>query len=273
MSSAPDPFFQVALGRSGTTVAMKLFAAHPDVVAHMAYPLELRAYALALHPDDEGLMNGARHYRDLAPFTEADRSAIDAGRGPDVEAVRDLYRRMAANQGKASPRYATEKYPPRLDLAAARAQAPGLKALFLVRDPRDVLSSARAFDEKRGYRGFVEREGDTEEAVVARYAGLYARLLDLHSATPDGILVRYEDLITEPAREARRVFTWLGLDASDEVVDAAVAAATAKKPGRHLTAASVPETVGRWREALSPQLADLISQRLAAPLAAFGYPA
>ena len=136
-----------------------------------------------------------------------------------------------------------------------------------------MLSSARAFDEKRGYRGFVEREGDTEEAVVARYAGLYARLLDLHSATPDGILVRYEDLITEPAREARRVFTWLGLDASDEVVDAAVAAATAKKPGRHLTAASVPETVGRWREALSPQLADLISQRLAAPLAAFGYPA
>ena len=86
-------------------------------------------------------------------------------------------------------------------------------------------------------------------------------------------IAEYEDLINEPAREARRVFTWLGLDASDEVVDAAVAAATAKKPGRHLTAASVPETVGRWREALSPQLADLISQRLAAPLAAFGYPA
>lgn len=273
MSSAPDPLFQVALGRSGTTFAMRLVAAHPTIVAHMAYPLELRAFAFALHPDDEGLQKGAAHYRDLAPFSEADRGEIDSGRAPTRESVRDLYRRMASNQDKPAPRYATEKYPPRLDLAAAREKEPGLRAMFLVRDPRDVLSSARAFDEKRGYRGFVEREGDTDEVVVERYAGLYERLLDLHRAMSDGLLVRYEDLIARPASEAGRIFAWLGLEASDEVTGLATAAATAKKPGRHLTAASVPETVGRWREALSPKLAERMSERMAAELAAFGYPA
>lgn len=271
MGEVPTPFFQVALGRSGTTMAMRLFSSHPDVVAHAAYPLELRALASAWHPHDERLIAGLRHYRDIAPFTEDDRAAIDGGEAPDLASVRALYGRIAEGQGKSHARYATEKYPPRLDLAEGLNRQPEAKILILVRDPRDVIVSARAFDEKRGYRGFLEQAGDTDADLVRRYADQYARLHQILSATPDAVVVRYEDMVADPAAVATRVFRWLGVAADEHTVAEAVRRGLAKKPGRHLTAASVPKTVGRWRDGLEPATAALAASLMTAELAAFGY--
>lgn len=251
-------------------MAMRLFSSHPDVVAHSAYPLELRAFATAWNADDPRLVAGLQHYRDLAPFADADRAMIDLGRAPDQAAVRRLYQRIAEQQGKGLPRFATEKFPPRLDLSRALADDPKIRVMVLVRDPRDVIVSARAFDQKRGYSGFLEQPGDTDEDLVLRYAAQYERLVQI-ATTPDVLLVRYEDMVADPGREAQRVFGWLGIDDSDDRVAAAVRQALSKKPGRHLTAASVAQTVGRWHDSLDGGTVELVNRHMTAQLAALGY--
>lgn len=265
------PLFVAALGRSGTTATLRLLAAHPGIVAHAAYPLELRVFTAAVHPEDETLRAATAGFAEAAPFDAGQQARLAAGEaltGADAEGV---YRRITEADGKPDARFAAEKYPPRLDLPTALDRRPDARALILVRDPRDVIVSARAFDAKRGYRGFLEREGDTDEALVERYAGLYARLAGWRRARPDLPLLRYEDLIADPLATAGPLFAALGVAADAGTVAATVAKAGAQKPGRHLTSASVPDSVGRWRAALSPRLADLVADRMAAELAAFGY--
>lgn len=265
------PLFVAALGRSGTTATMRLLSAHPEIVAHAAYPLELRVFTAAVHPEDDALRAATAGFARAATFDEAQQARLTAGEPMTAADAEAVYRRIADADGKPAARLAAEKYPPRLDLPAALERLPDARALILVRDPRDVIVSARAFDAKRGYRGFIEREGDTDEALVDRYAGLYARLADWRRSRPDLPLLRYEDLIADPVAAAGPLFAALGVADDAGTVAATVAKAGAQKPGRHLTAASVPDSVGRWRAALSPRLAALVADRMAAELAAFGY--
>lgn len=104
------------------------------------------------------------------------------------------------------------------------------KVLFLARDPRDVLASffhhqknRRAFDS--GMPVFAHPDEMVEASrgglrTMIRFYNLWVGHLE---ETRGWMLVHYEDLKTDPAREVRRCLDFLGLDnASEESIQAGV---------------------------------------------------
>jgi len=138
------PLLILSIGRSGSTFLMQLLAAHPAIVGHEAYPLELRLWPAALFPGDTLARkladNSARHFlRRPAPQT------------PDE--VLETYADLARGAGKEA-RFFAEKFGINHDLDTACRLHPETRCICVARDPRDMLLSARAMDRKRGYYGF-----------------------------------------------------------------------------------------------------------------------
>ncbi|HMJ12437.1 MAG TPA: sulfotransferase domain-containing protein [Polyangiaceae bacterium] len=102
------------------------------------------------------------------------------------------------------------------------------RVILLVRDPRDIVVSRYFHAAKRGaapYQHSISR-------FMRGRRGGYATILEFHriwaaqlSVPRQLLLVRYEDMIDDPARELRRVLEFLELDrVPPELVAAAVAA-------------------------------------------------
>lgn len=89
----------------------------------------------------------------------------------------------------------------------------GRKVIFLVRDPRDVLVSSYFQKAKRNYN-YV---GSLEEYLQERRGGLesiiaFYNIWAANRDQPDGFLmVAYEDMHADTARELRRVLDFIGL--------------------------------------------------------------
>ena len=103
------------------------------------------------------------------------------------------------------------------------------RVILLVRDPRDTIVSYY-FHQTRRARLF---EGSIEDFVNDPRGSLetllrYYKIWDANRTVPRGfLLVRYEDLKVDAARELRRILDFLGIeDVRDEVVQDAVAFAS-----------------------------------------------
>ena len=87
------------------------------------------------------------------------------------------------------------------------------------------------------------------------------------------LLVRYEDLMTEPQATLTAVLEYLGLDAGAGAVEAMLSGAGRPLPemDRHRTTASPEASIGRWRQDLDPALAEQCERVLGDAIAALGY--
>lgn len=89
-------------------------------------------------------------------------------------------------------------------------EVPGLRRVVLVRDAYENLLSTR----KMMFRhlSWLERTGLANRFLVRRYwTRVNARLLDLAESDPEGtLLVRYEDIQTDPITQTARIFAFLG---------------------------------------------------------------
>jgi len=122
-----------------------------------------------------------------------------------------------------------------------------LLTIDLVRDPRDVLASRRAFT----------ADGTESWARDARgvAAELTARLDEL-DARPADLRLRYEDLVGDVERTAQLLAAHLDVELDPRRVD---------RPAEHVTTPSAAASVGRWRSDLSGAQADelaLVAERL-----------
>lgn len=98
------------------------------------------------------------------------------------EAVEGFYRRLAASQGLAAPRYFAEKCLPGHIPLLTHELYPEARAIFLVRDFRDMVCSVLAFNRKRGFQAFDRERVETDEECVRvvrhRVAKLYEQWRD-----------------------------------------------------------------------------------------------
>jgi hypothetical protein len=253
-----NPLLLTALGRSGTTYMLSLLRAHPQIVAFQG---EIRLFQAWLFPADP---HCAASVKAVAPFVPSS-SALT------YDLVVQRYQELAAKQGK-TPLFFAEKHIPYLRLSSATAAVPaGLQTIVLVRDPRDVLMSARAFDQQRGFQpAFVERAGDTDEQIVLKYRTHYLHLLAALDSRPEMPLVRYEDLISAPDEILQRVFAQLGLESDSARISSVMAGAMPFQPG-HSTASSSASSIGRWRQEMPQGLRRLYDTHMGEILAKFGY--
>lgn len=229
------PAFVCGYYRSGTTLMAGLLQGHPDVVS---LPSESRYFGqwrrrLASLPEEEmladlhdGWIRRAVSPDGLPPFWSLGRPwedgddryaaftralfAYTAGRKPSDDLLGIVAAAFA--QGM-NPRLWAEKTPTNEfhvpEIVAAYQNA---RFVHMVRDPRATLASIKAWN-----RG--QHLVSVPAAAVELRKSFEAACTNVERIGADRYLVvRYEDLVTEPEREMRRVASFLGLDWSDVLV-------------------------------------------------------
>jgi LPS sulfotransferase NodH len=294
-----DPLMVTTLGRTGSTILMKVLATHPEIVACQPFEHEPRiaTYWLGVMTT---LTDPVSYRRQINPTGSIDgtwwvgqelplpRRSKDARltRWLDVDAVghvaafcqsriEAVYAEVAAGAGISEPRFFAEKY--RVDRIPEMMWElyPRAREVILVRDFRDMVASMFAYNVKRGREGFRrDRFDDDAQYVVKQIKESVAALASAWEARQDSAhLIRYEDLVLDPEHTLASLLRYLGLD-EDAHADAMAAALSARDPETewHRTTADPRASIGRWREDLSEEARRACEQVLAPELQAFGYP-
>jgi len=291
-----QPLMVNTIGRSGSTLLVTLLSSHPEVVAFSPFIKDARVSTYWVNV----LQDLSDPSSFLAPFDPPDLDAkrwwLDGDGGelgePEVErwlgseAVNSLaglcraqieafYRHLA---GEGRPRYFVEKYLPHQAVPDLLGELyPAAREVILVRDFRDTLSSVIAFNRKRGWDAFGRSEGgDDAEYVRGALRQSVATLAErLHGEGTGVRLVRYEDLVLEPEPTLSELFTALGMDADPELVRETLELAqrSTASMDHHRTTSDPAASIGRWREDLPEEIAEVCNEELGPLLAEFGYDA
>ena len=295
-----QPLIVNSFGRTGTTVLMRMLAAHPQVIIYDRPPYEIRGSKYWLHalrvlgtPTDARTQIGAamQFHEDARavggnPFYSSEFAAA-----PEVEAwsgstyleglaafcqrsIDDWYLAAAAAQNQtAGPLvFFAEKHFPDLFPRLLRDLYPGARELFLVRDFRDMVASMLAYNAKKGSGDFGRDRVDSDEAWLDY---LRQNFTVLHGAWRDrgetDSLIRYEDLVRDPGSVLTGLLTRLGLDSSPATVAQLLAAAEAPELQGHGSSRSPAASIGRWRQDLPPEMQDMMNCGFTDLLQQFGY--
>jgi len=296
-----NPAMITTIGRSGSKWLARLMSCHPEVLAFQPLVFEPRvatywitvlrelsapkSYLRQIHTErwDEPrwwLGDGAVALPAPVELEMAQWLGTDSVRQLGAicqERIEAYYQVVARRSGKQEGvRFFAEKFlldPVLLDLTTE--VFPNAREVILVRDFRDRLSSVFAWNEKRGDHGFGhDAEMSKAEYLVERVRGDAEQLIDRWRRRGDAaLLIRYEDLITEPQATVARLFEYLGVAAGEPAVRQVLE--LANQPSElldtHRTVSDPLQTIGRWRRDLPADLADECNQLLAPVLEAFGY--
>jgi len=240
--------FVISSPRSGTTWLKQALGAHPEV-----FSTENRLFGqfFAMWPERDG---SERPRITLDAYVHIaseyyDYSALGLSRTEFEERLLESYLHalMELSFRLSGKRVVADKITPYADTAktvitSIRRYFPGARIVQLVRDGRDVLTSG-VFDwlgrndhDKPRYASFVERRPDLSLARffcdddiniwARRWLGPLVALEDLAGGI---VTVRYEDMLRNQAGVLQRVFEYLEVNASAEVVSHCVEEATFKK--------------------------------------------
>jgi hypothetical protein len=267
---------------------MKRLAAHPEIVATPHFPFEtkqLAYYAAAFrtlvssadlqnstHPDK---MNGNRYFVGYNPFFGP--AAYNNVKNPGAfetyfegtmprrlgDAFRDIIRGyydiIRTDQNRPAARFFCEK----VDLDpvirhSARYLFGQVREIALLRDPRDILCSAKSFWKWRQ---------DENEALQSLRNAMNAMRLIRDEGRDDVLLVRYEDLVQQEAATLARIRSFMGLTVPFEDLHEGDAAMFQS----HATSESPAASLGRWRHDLSAETIALCNETFGPFLSEFGY--
>jgi Sulfotransferase family len=289
-----QPLMLTSTGRVGSTVLMNALAAHPGIAAYPPFQHEPRVATYWMEVF-KTLSDPASYVRQLAPggplhdgwwlgsgepmprgianseleqWIAADAvetlAALCQGR---IEA---LYEEIASRHSRPQATYFAEKF--RTDSVPGLMWEfyPDAREVVLVRDFRDVACSILASSAKR--KG-MEQPSDPRVVLADIKARAGAVVSAWLERSKRAHLVRYEDLITEPAEVLEGVATYLGLDAGTKLVDAMVAALSEEGTAAefHRTTTEVGASIGRWRRDLDDDAQREFTAVLGPELGMFGY--
>jgi Sulfotransferase family len=229
---------------------MRILSSHKNIIADEAYPLEYPALTAAIFKDEDIVQ---RYFNGVAP---------------SVEESINIYKQMAQESGK-NAIYFAEKLPSWRQVENILSAAPLSKFVGIVRDPRDVLVSVKAFNKKNNsLYGFQVIKGDDDHQTVDRYCALYdkfVRIVDLTNAH----VVKYEDVIERPVDTVMSMFDSIGLETCRNTVQEIVDRANKMEDGRHRTSAE--GSIERWREGMPLALRELYKNKLGYILERYAY--
>lgn len=294
------PVRVVCMRRSGSTWLMHMLAEHPEIVVFPAYPYEsapARYWAHMMKVLSEPAVPAERSRRvryaadprrvGYNPYYDqairAEPAMTDWYGREYLEGLADLsrrstegwYRTVARSQGKTGAAFFAEKHtlqPGEFTTVWDELYSGG-SDLLLVRDFRDMAYSTISFDRTHGKARFSDRPGEPYEPYVRRVMELAEELRDNWVTRREIHTVRYEDLVARPAETLTALFGHIGADASAATAEGIVEAAgqPSFRTQRHVTAPSVEESVGRWREEADDEFRALCDELLGDALRAFGY--
>jgi hypothetical protein len=281
------PLLVTASGRSGTTVLMQHLARHPGIVVADRYPFEIklisyytRAYQVLVSGADRSrsstptTIEADPYFIGFNPFNRPGFYSIAKNRGvleqffegtvPQTLAstfsklLLDYYASLKADQGKTGAMFFAEKASPYETVRqGARLFCGDARELLLIRDPRDVVCSAKAFWQA----GHEHSPGEIAK-VMRRLQAIY----DEDSDTT--MLVRYEDLIARTVETLAAIHRFLALDAQHDPTKLPQDHALFARHGTSLTPAA---SIGRWKTDLTREEIAICERQFAGFLERFGY--
>ncbi|MCC6314089.1 MAG: sulfotransferase [Thermomicrobiales bacterium] len=292
-----QPLMVTSLGRTGTTLLMTLLAAHPAIVAYRRYPYEARAAKYWLHllktlarPVDPTKRIGRPnefHVEEQVvagnPFASPafgayPEAAIWAGTGYldrlagfCMESIDGWYERVAHAQEQEAPVFYVEKGFPDDYAGLTRSLYPQGREIVLVRDFRDMWASMRSFNERRGFGDFGQARAVSDQAWLDELRiGVHQLLEIVQRNSERALVVRYEQLVTDPERVLGALLAALGLTA-DPATIAAMGAGAGAALEEHRTSANPAASIGRWRRDLNEERQEVARAAFDDLLTAFGY--
>jgi hypothetical protein len=169
------------------------------------------------------------------------------------------------------------------------------KVIYLVRDPRDVAVSEYHFDLKKRYiepdvtlEQFVKRFIKGETSPYGSWWEHAASWIAARQGNPAFLLVRYEDLLSDPIGETGKIAEFLGIQAGPDRLEAAVQRSSADQmrklekqqadqwTGTKNTRKEIPfvraAKSGGWKETLPAHSVEEIEIAWAPLLNFLGYP-
>jgi hypothetical protein len=169
------------------------------------------------------------------------------------------------------------------------------KVIYLVRDPRDVAVSEYHFDLKKRYiepdvtlEQFVKRFINGETSSYGSWWEHTASWIAARNGNPAFLLVRYEDLLSDPIGETGKIAHFLGIHAGPDRIEAAVQRSSADRmrklekqqadqwTGTKNTRKEIPfvraAKSGGWKETLPAHSVEEIEVAWAPLLNFLGYP-
>ena len=297
-----QPLLLTTLGRTGSSLMMRVLEAHPEVAAAPVWtgPGEMRLlmywvdvlrtlaaptrYFNAVVPEKAGQAGWALEDSDRSLSYPLDDEGIARSLHVDqVEFAADLarrhiasfYKEIATLSSKADPRFFAEKFlPGALVEATAVELYPGARQLVLVRDFRDMVASILAFNAKRARDGFLRQSGQTDEEWILSLAGS-VKLLANSARLPKmpTSVVRYEDLVRTPERVLSGLLDDIGLRRDDEILARLIETVESRssRSDAHRTVSDTEASIGRWQSDLTPSAQEACHEAFGEALAQFGY--
>ena len=214
-----DPFLIVWWPHSGCRwLNRSLLKKHSGIaVTEFVMPFLTVTADAVLSLDRTAQVHKARSLPELAGEFEILRSSVEDGRRHAVASYlvrkqemleRDFPRRQlggAFSLGCPEPRY------PDLDLLLT--VAPSARLIHLVRNPLTCFLSMKSRYEMDG----------NPHRIGASWAGINASIRQARESLPgsQAILLRYEDLVSDPASQLSRLCAWLGVDFEEDMLDGA----------------------------------------------------
>ena len=295
-----QPLIVNSFGRTGTTLFMRMLAAHPQVIVYDRPPYEIRGSKYWLHAlrvlgtpaDGQSQIGAAMQFHEDPraaggnPFYSSDFAAapeVEAWSGSSYladliafcqESVDDWYLATAVAQHESTAPlvFFAEKHFPDLFPRLLRDLYPDAQELFLVRDFRDMIASMLAYNAKKGSGDFGRDRVDSDDAWLDYLRQNFEVLRAAWQQRGEpGDLIRYEDLIRDPAAVLTPLLERLGLDSSQRTVEGLLFVTQAPELQGHGSSRSPDASIGRWRQDLSPELQDKITERFGELLHGFGY--
>ncbi len=199
------PLFLFALSRSGSTLLQRMLATHPQV-STSAEPWVLLPFWDVL--DHSGrtfsLYGHELATRAVMEFAEN----LPEGRATMVERIRQLVLGLYADAAGENAHFFLDKTPAYSLICREIVEMfPEARFVWLVRHPLSVVAS------------MTETFADGKWYIYRRLHELYLGLAELAACYEANqqimIKLRYEDLLCNPDREMRRLFSYLGLSADE----------------------------------------------------------
>jgi hypothetical protein len=278
--------------RSGSTWLLRMLSALDGVAAiddpHLGHhlgvwrPISL-AWATAEHPPDLTTLDRVKHDKDSYFFSDRYRDAwAPALRALIVDRF-DAQARDLAGDGVSAEPLVVVKEPGSHVADLLVSLFPGSRLVFLLRDGRDVVDSWLAAYREGSWaldEGAFPVTDTGRESLVRWQSAVWSfrtevvqQVFARHPADRR-VLVRYEDLVADPARELARICTYLAIDATaDRLADVAAEHAYGAVPRseRGDTKEIRSASPGGWRDNLTPAEHDVMLEVMGRQLAAHGY--
>ena len=273
----PDnaPFFIFGCPRSGTSLLSKMLGAHPRLAIPDESHLYSQVYPVVQRHGDlssastRALLVGeilqTEHIRRWTPALSISE-VLEATTRHDFHGVVDgLLRAWASKQGKS--RWGEKTPQHTLSWRSILAEFPGVRAIHLVRDGRDVMLSYRSafFGPKHVYPLALRWQQYLEAAEAAR------RFLG-----PQLFLqVRYEDLVANPEKELGRICNFLGEDSTPAMLayheHCTTTSLCDRRNAQNLRRPVLSDNTGKWRTRMTDRERRIFESVAGSSLERYGY--